>query len=444
MRVLGAIRQSKTRDRSISPKAQRDAIEAWAAAHGHEVVAFTEDLSTSGGLSPFERPQLGQWLTDPAKIGAFDVLVTAKLDRVCRSTADYLSLREWCRQLGKSYVSLAESLDDTTAAGWAMSTVVAAFAEFERERASERRKDTIAALRAQGRWEGGRVNYGYRAEKRDSGYYVVPDEGATADVLRGMVDKAIAGESYGAIARDLVARGIPTQNGKPWWPEMVRFVLRHSATAELLDDDKAGELAAALNARRQGTGQWTSGRHMLLRVLYCLQCKGPMYGRTPKAQNPRYECPSCHFTITKAFIEPEIEAELRARWGEKPHMVIRTIAGDDHSKEIRRLERQLEVARELEYVDSSELEAKIAELKAAPHDPTRVEFVPSGMTIAAFWETLNGPEERGKFLRDHGVKVWVARPSKRDRKSKHGPKPGILMEPTWLAAISGWEAREGA
>jgi site-specific DNA recombinase len=427
MRVLGAIRQSKTRDRAISPAAQREAITSWALAHGHTVAIWTEDLSTSGSVSPFERPKLGPYLTDPVRIAGWDILVTTKLDRACRSASDYLTLRSWCSEMGKSYVSLAEALDDTTAAGRAMSTVIAAFAEFERERASERRKDTIAALRAQGRWEGGRVSYGYRAEKREDGYYEVPDEDATADVLRGMAQSAIDGKSYGQIARDLAEAGVPTQNGKGWVPEMVRFVLRSESTADLLDDDKAGELSAELAARRQGNGQWTSGRHMLLRVLYCMHCKVTMYGRNRKDRKPQYVCRSCHFTIHKAYIEPEIEAELRARWGDRPHMIHKVTAGDDHSREIRRLERQLDMASEFELVDTSALEARINELKAAPHEPPKVEFVPSGMTIAAFWDSLGSAEERGKFLRDHEVKVYAGRGGL------------FLMEPTWLAAISGWE-----
>src|SRR6266516_295946 len=427
MRVLGAVRQSKTQDRAISPQAQRDAIAAWAQASGHDTPVFTEDLSTSGGLSPFERPGLGPYLTDPLKIGTWDVLVTTKLDRACRSAADYLTVRDWCSQFGKRYVSLSENLDSTTAAGRAMATVVAGFAEFERERASERRLEAMEALKAQGRWPGGRTPYGWKPEKRENGYYLVPDEGATADVLRSMVADVIGGKSYGQIARDLKEAGTPTQNGKPWGPEMVRYVLHADPTSDLLSDDDAGELRAALSARRQGNGQWTSGRHVLLRVLRCIHCKTPMYGRTRKDRAPRYECRSCYFTVNKDVIEPEVEAELRARWGERPHLIHKVTAGDDHAKEIRRLERQLAMAQEIELVDTSALEAKIAELRSAPHEPPKVDLTPSGMTIAQFWDSLKKPDDRGKFLRDHGVKVHVGRDGL------------LLMEPTWLAAVGNWE-----
>src|SRR5204863_215644 len=85
-------------------------------------------------------------------------------------------------------------------------------------------------------------------------------------------------------------------------------------------------------------------------------------------------------------------------------MIHKVTAGDDHAKEIRRLERQLAMAQEIELVDTSALEAKIAELRSAPHEPPKVDLTPSGMTIAQFWDSLKTPDERGKFLGDHGAR----------------------------------------
>lgn len=106
MRVLGAIRQSKTRDRAVSPETQRAKINAWAQVSGHTVAKITEDLSRSGKVPAFKRPELGPWLTEPAKIAAWDILVATKLDRACRNTADYLKLREWRAANGKRLVLL--------------------------------------------------------------------------------------------------------------------------------------------------------------------------------------------------------------------------------------------------------------------------------------------------------------------------------------------------
>jgi hypothetical protein len=48
------------------------------------------------------------------------------------------------------------------------------------------------------------------------------------------------------------------------------------------------------------------------------------------------------------------------------------------------------------------------------------------MTIAEFWDSLATIDERGKFLRDHGVKVYVGRGGL------------FLMESAWAAAVSDW------
>lgn len=78
-RVLGAIRQSKTKDRAVSTT-QREKINVYAAENGHHVVKLTEDLSKSGKVSAFKRPKLGPYLTDPDKIATWDILVATKLD----------------------------------------------------------------------------------------------------------------------------------------------------------------------------------------------------------------------------------------------------------------------------------------------------------------------------------------------------------------------------
>jgi DNA invertase Pin-like site-specific DNA recombinase len=73
-RILGAIRQSKTKDRAVSPTTQREKINAYAADNGHHVVKLTEDLSKSGKVSAFKRPNLGPYLTEPDKIATWDIL----------------------------------------------------------------------------------------------------------------------------------------------------------------------------------------------------------------------------------------------------------------------------------------------------------------------------------------------------------------------------------
>jgi site-specific DNA recombinase len=86
-RVLGGVRLSRLVDESTSPERQRDQIRTWSKLHSHEVAHITEDTDASGAIPASSRPGLGPWLTDPALVGRWDILVAAKLDRITRSRA---------------------------------------------------------------------------------------------------------------------------------------------------------------------------------------------------------------------------------------------------------------------------------------------------------------------------------------------------------------------
>lgn len=439
MRVLGAIRQSKTKDRAVSPAAQRAAITKWAEHNGHTIVKFAVDLSQSGKLSALKRPELGPWLTDPAKIVAFDILVTTKIDRACRNARNFLELMDWCSDNGKVYVSLKENIDMSTAAGREYARHAASRAEWERDMASERSLETRAELLEQGRWTGGRVAYGYRADERDDGYYVVPDDSATAEIARRMAEDAIAGKSNGYIQRWLNAEGIPTGTGKTWLVETVRQILMSDNMAGLLSEDKYAALRVALRSRRQQRGHWTSGAHILLRVAFCFRCSDesravPLYGSKKSDRPDRYRCVKCNTSIRKDWLESRVEAELQARWGNRPYGIPRIVPGDDYSAEIKRLSRQLGQAQELDFVDTSALEARIAELRAMPHKPDRVEYEPTGKTISEHWDSLD-ESARGAFLRVNQVCVWAGTDT-----DAHGKRhPVFMMENTFRSAMVDWK-----
>lgn len=115
-RVLGATRLSHETDASTSIERQREAIEGWSRVQGHQVVAITEDTDVSGSIAPQDRDGLGPWLSS-GKVGQWDVLAVAELDRVSRPLLDFASLLEWCQANGKALVSVAEGLDFGTRPG---------------------------------------------------------------------------------------------------------------------------------------------------------------------------------------------------------------------------------------------------------------------------------------------------------------------------------------
>ena len=85
---------SQARRRSRTSHSTRPVLE-WIAEHGHTVVGTIHDLGVSASVGPFERPDLGPWLSDD-KSARVDVLVFSKLDRLFRSTRDCVRFAE-CR-----------------------------------------------------------------------------------------------------------------------------------------------------------------------------------------------------------------------------------------------------------------------------------------------------------------------------------------------------------
>ena len=85
-----------------------------------------------------------------AGLGAGDVVVVTKLDRLGRSTRELLDLIDRISRAGAAFRSLGDPLWDTgSSQGRLLSTMLAAIAEFERElireRTGEGRKRAMAA-----------------------------------------------------------------------------------------------------------------------------------------------------------------------------------------------------------------------------------------------------------------------------------------------------------
>jgi DNA invertase Pin-like site-specific DNA recombinase len=97
-----------------------------------------------------KRPALDR-LTADAKRRRFDVLVCWRLDRLGRNLRHLVTLIEDLQGVGVSFVSLGEGIDCTTPAGKLQLHILAALAEFERERIRERVLAGLARARAQGK-----------------------------------------------------------------------------------------------------------------------------------------------------------------------------------------------------------------------------------------------------------------------------------------------------
>jgi site-specific DNA recombinase len=83
----------------------------WALAEGHEIVDVTRDKNISGAVPPWERPELGPWLTDPTKLVRYDGIVAYDVQRLSRGgNFDIAWLRRWAEEHGKKLYVIKERL----------------------------------------------------------------------------------------------------------------------------------------------------------------------------------------------------------------------------------------------------------------------------------------------------------------------------------------------
>lgn len=141
---------------------QRERIKAESRARGVEPIAhFFIDRGVSGGKPLVERPQ-GKALLDCLQSG--DVIIALKLDRLFRNATDAVSHLEQFKSKGIRLFLL--DMGEVTGNGISamVFTILSAVAQFERERIAERISETKAVLKANKRYLGGKVPFGYRVQ----------------------------------------------------------------------------------------------------------------------------------------------------------------------------------------------------------------------------------------------------------------------------------------
>lgn len=121
------------------PQLQLDALEA----AGCEKI-FVEE----GSGADRDRPELARCMSYLRK---GDVLLFWKLDRLARSVVHLGQIAEECERRGVGLRCLTQPIDTTSSTGRLMFSILASFAEFERDIIRERTLAGLAAARAQGR-----------------------------------------------------------------------------------------------------------------------------------------------------------------------------------------------------------------------------------------------------------------------------------------------------
>jgi DNA invertase Pin-like site-specific DNA recombinase len=216
-----------TGKQDLSMEAQEERIRLYCQLSGLELAEVIRERGVTGKLKLHKRPE-GKRVAELIAAGVCHI-VALKLDRLFRNAADALvHVEEW-EQAGISLHLVdmgGQSINTGTSMGKMLITMLAGFAEFERNMIAER---TTAALRHK-KSHGevyGHVPYGQMV--RDG--KLVPDPTEQAVIARMKVLRAIRKSekkvltSYKEIADVLNAEGIPTKHNGVWAQQTVKNIL---------------------------------------------------------------------------------------------------------------------------------------------------------------------------------------------------------------------------
>jgi site-specific DNA recombinase len=333
----GYIRVSQTRGREgdsfISPKVQRDRIQAWADMRDVEIGAWHEDLDQSGGK--LHRPGLDAML---ARIhtGQTGGLAVAHLDRLSRAgVADALRLVESVHEAGAKIAVVDLGIDPTTPVGEFSMTLFLALGRMQRRQFQERWEE--AQARAIGRGIHFRAPFGY--SKPGKAAPIVPNS-ATAPLVKRAFELRAAGEPWPQIAAFLNERHAPSKS-PAWTRSTVNHLIRNPAylgqatcgkhvqldAHPALVSRELWESANAVKAQApsRGDGEGT----LLAGLIRCAGCRYVMSRGATQGQRRRerlvvYSCRRHHSagrceascSIKMGLVEQYVEDAFLARYGD--------------------------------------------------------------------------------------------------------------------------------
>jgi DNA invertase Pin-like site-specific DNA recombinase len=226
MKTLGYVRVStdKQAERGISLEAQAEKIKAMAVVHSSKLAEIIVDGGESA--KSLNRPGMARLLA-MVDAGEVQTVIIAKLDRLTRSVKDLCTLLERFERRGVALVSVAESLDTSSAAGRLVLNIMTAVSQWEREAIGERTRDAMRHKRSNGE-RVGNIPYGYRLAA--DGRHLEQDPGEQT-VLAEIRRFRREGATLRGIAAALNHRALQTRRGTAWRLESVARALKADSLA---------------------------------------------------------------------------------------------------------------------------------------------------------------------------------------------------------------------
>jgi DNA invertase Pin-like site-specific DNA recombinase len=197
--------EGQARD-GVGLDAQLERCRALAVARGATVVAEHRDEGLSGRDGLAQRPGLAAAVEQCRATGA--VLMVYSVSRIARRQRLLWSLLDPESGHGLAVVSATEPFDTTTPMGRAMLGMIAVWSQLEADLVSQRTKDALATVKANGTRLGA-----------PPASALVPGAVARIRALRA------EGRSVAQIADTLNSENVPSARGGKWWPKTVRYAL---------------------------------------------------------------------------------------------------------------------------------------------------------------------------------------------------------------------------
>jgi site-specific DNA recombinase len=442
----------------------------WARQEGHVIVHVTRDRNISGAIPPWERPELGPWLTDPVKVVQYDGIVAYDVSRLSREYFDLAWLRKWAEQNRKKLYVIKERLhwpDNRDRTLWG---VAAERAYEERQEIIERVTRELGALEEAGKLTG-RPSFGYApAGDRYDRYLAPTDEGRIYVPL--IYQHCIEGWSLEKIAKWLNEEEVKPVSGV-WWPRSISGLIKnpvykgHRCKREVIPPDGVEERDGKVIRYRYGS-TWVEtprfqygktihrceplvdaaiwkranealtirpkrgytnpeNRAMLATALFCPSCgnDSPMYRHKETSRGRPYfyyrctgrgrERRSCGNQVRGELVDAAVN-EIMSSTFDLPVMRHVIVYGNeaDIEAELERIKFELKqlAARELDWEEEDRERARLR----AEHDRVAstevvedsVELVETDDTYLGLWERLSTPE-RGSWLVKHGFRVTASK-----------------------------------
>jgi len=205
-----------------SLEVQREYLEDFAKREGCEVYKVYCDE----GISAYStrRPALQELLAD-ARAKKFNLVLVHKIDRFSRNLKDLLMLVDELSSGGVAFKSASEPFDTTTSAGKLMFQQLGSFAEFERNRISERVFPGMVKGVLSGNWQGARfVPFGYTYSKAKK---LLEIEEREANIVKLIYTMYLFGRGTHDITDYLNKKKFQTRTGKRFYSKFICDVLRN-------------------------------------------------------------------------------------------------------------------------------------------------------------------------------------------------------------------------